>query len=92
MATTTTDTAALEQDISRARQDLGQALFVLGDRLAPKKLIARVKENVQLKVAMKVEDLKERLLPNRVLRRKLGNDRPALGAGAPSSRLSLPPG
>jgi hypothetical protein len=92
MSTTTTDTAVLEQDISRARQDLGQTLFVLGDRIAPKKLVARVKEQVQFKAAMKVEELKERFLPSRVLRRKFGTDRSALETGVSSGRLGLPRG
>ncbi len=92
MATTTTDTAVLEQDISRARNDLGQALFVLGDRLAPKKLIARVKEQAQFKLTVKMEELKERFLPVRVLRRKLGNQQPAIETGVSNHRLSLPPG
>ena len=77
MGTTGPDMGPIERDIGRARADMAATLYVLGDRLAPKKLVARLKENVRVKIAQKVEDLKERVSPPRLLRRVAGS----LGSG-----------
>ncbi len=69
MPTPTPDTTPIERDIERTRADMAATLYALGGRLAPKKLVASLKENVRLKVAQKVQDLKERLSPPRLLRR-----------------------
>ena len=69
MGSTGPDTGPIERDIERARADMAATLYVLGDRLAPKKLVARLKENVRVKIAQKVEDLKERVSPPRLVRR-----------------------
>jgi ribosome-binding protein aMBF1 (putative translation factor) len=74
MATTVPDTASTRQEIARARQQMGQALFQLADRLAPKKLIPRVKEQAKLKATIKLEELKERVSPVRVIKRKLDSE------------------
>ena len=72
MATTTPETTSTVQEIDRARSDLGRALFVLGDRVAPKKVIARVKEKAKLKASAKVAELKQRYSPVEIAKRKLG--------------------
>jgi hypothetical protein len=53
MATTVPETASTQQEIARARQQMGQALFQLANRLAPKKLIPRLKEQAKLKATMR---------------------------------------
>jgi hypothetical protein len=68
------DTAPIEADIRRSRNELAGSLEALADRLAPKKVIARVKAQL----ATKADDLKERLNPVRVVQRKLGRSQPAL--------------
>lgn len=74
MSTTVPDTASERQEITRARQQMGQALFQLADRLAPKKLIPRLKEQAKAKVSVKLEELKERVSPARVIKRKLNGE------------------
>lgn len=74
MATTVPDTSSNRQEIVRARQEMGQALFQLADRLAPKKLIPRLKEQAKVKATAKLEELKVRLSPARLIRRKLGGE------------------
>lgn len=73
MPTTPPDTTSTVNEISQARNDMGRALFVIGDRIAPKKVIARVKEQVKLKASAKVAELKERYSPVEIVRRKLGS-------------------
>ena len=73
MATTVPDTASTRQEIAAARQDMGRALFQIADRLAPKKLIARVKEKVRIKATEKVEELKHRLNPAKIVKEKLNS-------------------
>ncbi len=73
MPTTPPDTTSTVNEISQARNDMGRALFVIGDRIAPKKVIARVKEQVKLKATAKVAELKERFNPVEIARRKLGS-------------------
>ncbi|MFP5317972.1 MAG: hypothetical protein ACLGI2_06710 [Acidimicrobiia bacterium] len=89
MATTTPETTSTVQEIDRARADMGQALFVIGDRIAPRKVIARVKEKVKLKASAKAAELKERYSPVEVARRKLGgSDRKVIDTRV--SRPGLP--
>ena len=93
MSTTLPDTAATRRDIARAREDMGQALFQLADRLAPKKLVARLKETAKLKVADKIEDLKARVLPAPIARRLSKDERkviPARRYEAAGTQRSLP--
>ena len=71
MSTTLPDTAPPRQEIDRARQQMGQALFLLADRLAPKKLIPKLKETAKLKATEKLEELKVRLNPVNIVKRKL---------------------
>ena len=56
----------LTRDIERVRGDLGSTLEAIGDRVAPKKVAARAKA----KATDKVEDLRERVSPKRVLERR----------------------
>ena len=104
MPTTGPDTPPIQRDIERTRADMAATLYALGDRLAPKKLVARLKENVRVKVTQRVEDLKERVSPPRLLRRvagSLGSDKgqgrstggrgPTLGSPA-HARGELPRG
>ncbi len=81
MSTTLPDTAPTRQEIDRARQQMGQALFLLADRLAHKKLIPRVKETAKLKATEKLEELKVRLNPVNIVKRKLdGGDKKVIPA------------
>ena len=92
MATTVPDTASTRHEIDRARQQMGQALFHLADRLAPKKLIPRLKEQAKLKATMKLEELKEKVSPTRLIKRKLGSEPkviPARGYEANGARKEL---
>lgn len=59
-------TEALTQEIRRARSDLASTLEVVGDRLAPKKVMARAKTDV----AGRVEDVRDRVSPKRVWERR----------------------
>ena len=74
MSTTGPDTAPTHREIAQARQQMGQALFQLADRLAPKKLIARVKEKVKFKATVKFEELKEKVNPVNLVKRKLNGE------------------
>ena len=94
MATTAADTGAVRQDIESTRADLAATLYVLGDRIAPKKVVARAKENVRLTLAHKVEDLKARISPARRVRRAVaslrrGDGRPS-GAGRGTRMIGRP--
>ena len=80
MSRTVPDTASNRQEIARARQEMGQALFQLADRLAPKKLIPRLKEQAKLKATLKLEELKEKASPARLIRRKLDGKPKAIPA------------
>ena len=60
------DTEALTRDIRRARADLATTLEVLGDRIAPKKVVARAKADV----AERVETVRERVSPARIFERR----------------------
>jgi hypothetical protein len=72
MSTTLPDTGSTVHDIARAREEMGRTLFLLGDRLAPKKVIARLKEKTKITVTDKVAELKVRFNPVEVVRRKVG--------------------
>ncbi len=74
MPTTVPDTASSRQEIERARQEMGRALFLIADRLAPRKVVVRLKETARVKAAEKLDELKERVSPAAVLNRKLGKD------------------
>jgi hypothetical protein len=89
MATTAPDTASTRHEIARARQDMGRALFLIADRLAPKKLIPRVKEQVKGTLSAKAEELKHRLSPARIVRRKL--NRPPRVIESRGYESGLPP-
>ena len=90
MATTVPDTASTRQEIDRARQQMGQALFQLADRLAPKKLIPRVKEQVKLKATMKLEELKQRVNPVRLIKSKLNAEPKVIPAQGYESNRARP--
>lgn len=62
MARSTED---VRRDIEETRDELGSTLEAIGDRVAPKKVVGRVKSNV----AGKVEDVKDRVSPLRLVRR-----------------------
>lgn len=72
--TASPDTASTEREIAQARQQMGQALFLLADRLAPKKLIARLKEKAKLKANEKLAELKEKVNPANIIGRRLNGD------------------
>jgi hypothetical protein len=80
MSTTAPDTASQRQEIDRARQQMGRALFQLADRLAPKKLIPRVKEQAKLKASAKLAELKEKVSPARAIKRKVSGEPEAIPA------------
>lgn len=91
----TSDTTGIEREIASTRTDLGQSLEALGDRVAPKKVVARAKETAKAKVAEKVEDVKDRVSPPRVLRRKVAAVRSRLpealgGDGDSTTQKTLP--
>lgn len=90
MATTTADTAAIHRDIESTRADLGAAMFALGDRVAPKKVVARFKANVRAKVAARVDEVKLRLSPPRLARRAMAALH--VGGGSDDRRRALPSG
>lgn len=71
MTSTHPDTTATVNEIDRARQELAHTLFLLGDRIAPKKVVARAKERVRFLVACKKAELNERYSPVQIVRRKL---------------------
>lgn len=91
MSTTHPEVPGLVSEIAATRQEMGQAVYLLADRIAPKKVIARVKENARLAVAHKVEDLKDRLNPVQIARRKLGRQRGAIPAHSRESSRVLAP-
>jgi gas vesicle protein len=53
----------LRRDIEQARGDLGTTLEQIGDRVAPKKVVARTKADI----ADKVDDVKEKVSPRRLV-------------------------
>jgi gas vesicle protein len=53
----------LKRDIEQARGDLGTTLEQIGDRVAPKKVVARTKADL----ADKVDDVKEKVSPRRLV-------------------------
>ena len=74
MSTTVPDTAPIRQEIDRSRQEMGQALFQLANRLAPKKLIPQLKETAKLKATEKLQELKVRFNPVNIIKRKLDGE------------------
>ena len=80
MSTTVPETTANRQEIERARQDMGRALFLLADRLAPQKLIPRLKETAKLKATEKLAELKEKVNPANIIRRKLHSEPKVISA------------
>jgi hypothetical protein len=79
------DTAPLVADIERSQQQLATSLELLADKASPKKLIARVKE----RVALKVEDVKDRISPVRIAKRTLASTRERVGVGPGRSTPAL---
>jgi gas vesicle protein/ElaB/YqjD/DUF883 family membrane-anchored ribosome-binding protein len=55
----------LRSEIDDIREDLGETLEAVGDRVAPKKVVARAKADL----ADKVDDVKEKVSPARLARR-----------------------
>lgn len=55
----------VRRDIEQTRDELGETLEAIGDRVAPKKVVGRVKGNV----AEKVEGVRDRVSPARIARR-----------------------
>lgn len=90
MPTTPPDTTSTADEIARARADLGRVLFVIGDSVAPKKVVARVKEQVKTKVAAKTAELKERYSPAVIARRKFGGSSRKVIDTSVGSRPGLP--
>src|SRR5215212_6573213 len=90
MARSTDD---VKRDIEETRDELGNTLEAIGDRVAPRKVVGRVKSNV----AEKVDDVKQRVNPLRLVRRGtdgvrngLRNGRGSGGDTAASDRFELP--
>jgi hypothetical protein len=59
-----TDPNEVRRDIEQARNELGQTLEAIGDRVAPKKVVARAKDSV----SETVDDVREKVSPSRLLR------------------------
>jgi len=57
----------VRRDIERARSDLGTTLEAIGDKVAPRKVAARAKDNVH----ERIEDVKDRVSPGRITRRPI---------------------
>lgn len=91
MSTTSPEIPGLVSEIAVSRQQMGNAIYLLADRIAPKKVIARVKENARLTLTHKVEDVKDRLNPVSMVRRKLGRAKGAIPARSRESRRVLAP-
>lgn len=91
MSTTHPEVPGLVSEIAATRQDMGQAVYLFADRIAPKKVIARAKEHARLAVTHKVEDLKDRLNPVQIVRRKLGRSPRAIPANSRESGRVLAP-
>lgn len=91
MSTTHPEVPGLVNEIAATRQEMGHALYLLADRIAPKKVIARAKENARLAVVHKVEDIKDRLNPVQIVRRKLGRTQGAIPARSRDSSRVLAP-
>lgn len=58
-----TNAQGLRRDIEAARGELGSTLEEIGDRVAPKKVVARTKSDI----ADKVDEVKEKVSPRRLL-------------------------
>lgn len=91
MSTTHPEVPGLVNEIAATRQEMGQAVYLLADRIAPKKVIARLKENARMAVIHKVEDVKDRLNPVQIARRKLGRPQGAIKARSRESSRVLAP-
>lgn len=91
MSTTHPEVPGLVSEIAASRQEMGHAVYLLADRIAPKKVIARVKENARVTVTHKVEDLKDRLNPVQIVRRKLGRSQGAIPAHSREASRVLAP-
>lgn len=76
MSTTVPDPMPIEREIAQAREGMGRSLFLIADRVAPKKVIARVKE----KAAAKADELKANLNPANALRRRRRDPRRVIAA------------
>ncbi len=63
----------VRRDIHQARGELGETLEAIGVGVAPGKVVARAKETV----AEKVDDVREKVTPTRVVKRRTR----ACGAG-----------
>jgi hypothetical protein len=91
MSTTHPEVPGLVSEIAATRQEMGQAIYLLADRIAPKKVIARAKENARIAVTHKVEDIKDRLNPVQIVRRKLGLRQGVIEARSRESSRVLAP-
>lgn len=69
------NTAQLEADIARTRQEMAGDLAALGDRVSPKKAVVRTKAKVADKITDKKEEIRDRVSPVRVIKRKANNVR-----------------
>lgn len=83
--TESTDTAPLVADIERSQQRLATSLELLASQASPKKLIALAKE----RLALKVEDVKDRISPVRIAKRALASTKEKIGVGAGASAPAL---
>ena len=91
MSTTHPEIPTLVSEIGATREEMGQAVYLLADRIAPKKVIARLKENARMAVIHKVEGLKDRLNPAQIVRRKLGRPQGVIRARSRESGRVLAP-
>lgn len=67
-------TEDVKRDIEQTRDELGNTLEAIGDRVAPKKVVGRVKTNV----SEKVDDVKYRVNPMRIVRDGIRSARGAI--------------
>jgi len=76
----------LQRNIGRVQGDLSETLEAIGDRVAPKKVVARTKETV----AEKLEDVRDHVDPTRVVKRRTENVRRKLKGAVGSVMGSAP--
>jgi len=68
------DPDEIRQEIDRAREDLGETLEAIGDRVAPKHVAQRVKDDVD----EKIEAIGDKVSPRRIFQRKTESIRSGL--------------
>ena len=91
MSTTHPEIPTLVSEIAVNREQMGRAVYLLADRIAPKKVVAGVKENVRLAVTHKVDELRDRLNPVHAVRRKLAGSGRVISARSRESSPVLAP-